>query len=183
MNVNDDGPGTAPATRPVYLGAGNTAYMTLDQVVHEQAHQWYANAVIPAADEDSCLSECLATYATWLWNEAKDGTDLDTRYRQQVQQHKNDTTWWHSLYQPGKPPGISICTKCPLALHALRHQIGDTAFHRTIKEFSENKRGTYATWTDFESFAEKTSGQNLTVFFKAWFHNDTIPANEYLWPE
>lgn len=182
VNVNDDGPGTAPATRPVYLGAGNAEFMNLDEVVHEQAHEWYANSVTLAADEDSCLSECIASYSTWLWDEAKDGVDLDSRYREQVEEHKDDASWWQSLYTPGRPAGMSIYTKGPLALHALRHLIGDAAFNRTIKEFPQKQRGTYARWTDFESFAGKSSGQDLTAFFKAWFHDEGIPADEYLWP-
>ncbi|WP_128378995.1 M1 family aminopeptidase [Streptomyces cavernae] len=182
VNVNDDGPGTAPATRPVYLGAGNAEFMTLDQVVHEQAHEWYANAVTIADSEDSCLNECFASYATWLWDEEKDGTDLDSRYREQVEEHKDDADWWPRLYQPGKAAGITTYTKGPLALHALRRQVGDAAFNRIIKQWPQKQRGTYASWPDFESFAEKTSGQDLTGFLKAWFHDEGVPADEYLWP-
>jgi aminopeptidase N len=158
-------PGTAPQTRPVYLGAGNSEFMTLDVVVHEQAHQWYGNAVADEGEEGSCLSECLASYSTCLWDEEKDGVDLDSGYREQVEEHKDDADWWQRLYQPGKPPGITVYNKGPLALHALRHQVGDDTFHRILKEWPQKRRGTYANWPDFESFVEKTSGQDLDGFF------------------
>ncbi|MFE2183178.1 M1 family aminopeptidase [Streptomyces sp. NPDC059455] len=160
----------------------NEHYMTLDVVVHEQSHEWYGNAVADDGEVDSCLSECLASYATWLWDEEKDGVDLDSRYREQVKEHKDDTDWWQRLYRPDKPPGISTYNKGPLALHALRRQVGESAFHRIIKEWPQTRRGTYASWPDFESFAEKISGQDLGGFLTAWFHDDGVPEDAYLWP-
>jgi hypothetical protein len=181
-HVDDDGPGTAPQTRPVYLGAGNKQFMTLEEVVHEQAHQWYGVSAAPGGPEDSCLAECFAAYATWLWDEAEDGADLDNRYRMQINAKKADPTFWEELYHPGKEPGIGIYTKGPLALHALRRQVGDQAFHRLIEQWPQEHRGDYVGWPQFEAFAEKTTGQDLTGFFGAWFRSATLPADEYLWP-
>lgn len=182
VHVDDDAPATAPQTRPVYLGAGNAQYMTLEAVVHEQAHQWYGISTAPRRPEDSCLSECFAVYATWLWDEAKDGADLDTRYRQQVDANKDNAAFWQELYRPGQTPGITIYGKGPLALHALRRQVGDKAFHRLIKQWPQRHRGDYVSWPRFETFAQKVTGQDLTGFFHAWFRGATVPADKYLWP-
>ncbi|WP_165367687.1 M1 family metallopeptidase [Phytoactinopolyspora endophytica] len=182
VHVNNEAPGTAPQTRPVYLGAGNTQYMTLDMVVHEQAHQWYGISAAPRRSEDNCLSECFAVYATWLWDEAKAGADLDARYREQVNANTDDADFWAELYSPGQTPGIGLYSKGPLALHALRLQIGEEAFHRLIKQWPQQRRGDYVDWPQFEAFAEKIAGQDLTGFFQAWFHGGTVPPDEYLWP-
>lgn len=182
VHVNDDGPATAPQTRPVYLGAGNTRYMTLDAVVHEQAHQWYGISTAPRQPEDNCLSECFAVYATWLWDEAKTGVGLDARYRDQVDTNKGNPGFWKELYRPDQAPGLNIYDKGPLALHALRRQVGDKAFHRLIKQWPQQHRGDYADWPQFETFAEKVTGQDLTGFFHAWFRSATLPADKYLWP-
>lgn len=182
VQVNDDGPATAPQTRPVYLGAGNKQFMTLGAVVHEQAHQWYGVSAAARQPADGCLAECFAAYAPWLWDEAKDGADLDARYRDQVNAEKGDASFWKELYRPGQVPGINVYSKGPLALHALRRQIGDETFHRLIKQWPQAHRGDYVAWPQFEAFVEKTTGHDLTGFFQAWFRGATMPADEYLWP-
>lgn len=182
VQVDDDAPATAPETRPVFLGAGNARYMDLDAVVHEQAHQWYGVSVAASREEDQCLSECWATYASWLWDEAIDVADLDTRYREQVSARKGDADFWQELYRPGRAPGINEYTKGPLALHALRRQVGDEAFRRLMKQWPQEHRGSYVDWPQFEAFTQKVTGQDLTGFFQAWFRGATVPADQYLWP-
>jgi aminopeptidase N len=182
VHVNDDGPATAPRTRPVYLGAGNEQFMTLDAVVHEQAHQWYGISTTADKPEDSCLAECFAVYATWLWDEAKAGVDLDARYRGRVDANKDNAAFWQELYRPGQTPGFAIYEKGPLALHALRRQVGDEAFRRLLKQWPRQHRGDHVGWPRFETFAEKVTGQDLTGFFRSWFRGATVPEDEYLWP-
>lgn len=182
VHVDNDAPATAPQTRPVYLGAGNEQFMNLDAVVHEQAHQWYGVSAAVRRPEDDCLAECFAAYATWLWDEARDGVDLDARYREQVNAKKGDADFWNELYRPGEAPGINEYDKGPLALHALRRQIGDRAFYRLIKRWPREHRGDYVGWPRFETFAEKIAGPDLTGFFQAWFRGSTVPVDEYLWP-
>ncbi|MEV0403175.1 M1 family aminopeptidase [Actinoallomurus sp. NPDC050550] len=182
VQVDDDAPATAPQTRPVYLGAGNKQFMTLDAVVHEQTHQWYGVSAAARRPEDDCLAECFAAYATWLWDEAKDGADLDARYREQVNAKKGDADFWKELYRPGEAPGINEYDKGPLALHALRRQVGDKAFSRLIEQWPQEHRDDYVDWPQFEAFAEKITGQDLTGFFQAWFRGATVPADQYLWP-
>ncbi|WP_165362840.1 M1 family metallopeptidase [Promicromonospora panici] len=182
VHVNDDGPGIAPQTRTVYLGAGNEQYMTLRLVVHEQAHQWYGVSVTPHDPEDVCLSECFAEYATWLWDEERDGVDLDARYRDLVEANRGDDAFWGELYRPGATPQINLYSKGPVALHALRRQVGDEAFDRLLRAWPQEHRGEYATWPQLESFAEQVTGQDLTGFYRAWFRGAGVPSDEYLWP-
>jgi aminopeptidase N len=182
VQIDDDAPATAPQTRPVFLGAGNKQFMNLDAVVHEQAHQWYANATAVQGSDDDCLDECVASYATWLWDENQDGTDLDARYREQVDADQNDTGFWAALYTPGVAAGINLYSKGPLALHALRRQIGDQAFQQLIRQWPQEHRGDYVTWPQFEQFATKIARQDLTGFFQAWFRSSTVPSAKYLWP-
>jgi aminopeptidase N len=157
-------------------------HMTLDVIVHEQAHQWYGVSVAPLRAEDRCLSECFATYAAWMWEEAKDGVDLDARYRAQVAAKKSDPAFWEELYQPGESPGINIYGKGPLALHALRRQVGDEAFDRFLEEWPQSHRDDYVEWPRWEAFAANTAGQDLTGFHQAWFRDGVVPADEYLRP-
>jgi aminopeptidase N len=182
VHVNDDGPGTAPQTRPVFLGAGNEQYMTLHLAVHEQAHQWYGVSVTPRELEDVCLSECFAEYATWLWDEEREGADLDARYRDLVEANRGADSFWDELYRPGRTPQINLYSKGPVALHALRRQVGDDAFYRLLRAWPQEHRGEYVSWPELESFAEQVTGQDLTGFYQAWFRSAGTPSDEYLWP-
>jgi aminopeptidase N len=166
-------------TRPTY------AFWTdLSTVVHENAHQWWGDSVSINQWKDICLNECFATYATWLWSEAKESTNLDTRYKQQVASLKDSPSFWAGkLYDMG--PGkefTAVYSKGPLALHALRRQIGDQAFNTVLKQWPSIHRAGNASWTEFEKYVKRISSQQLDGFFQAWFHGTTIPADKYLYP-
>jgi aminopeptidase N len=163
--------------RPIYA-----AWAEESVVVHENAHQWYGNSVSVSEWKDICLNECFASYASWLWEEAKNGAILDDEYRQQVARGA-DRLWSGKLYDMGVGNEFTaVYEKGPLALHALRRLIGEDNFNRVIKEWPAKHRDGNASWTDFEKFTQEIAGQDLSGFFKAWFHDDTQPADEYLYP-
>ena len=166
-------------TRPTY-----GQWARLGTIVHENAHQWYGDSVSVENWRDICLNECFASYATWLWDEAKSHADLDQRYRDQIAKLKNEPDFWAGkLYDMG--PGkefTAVYTKGPMALHALREQIGEQAFNQVLKLWPQMHRNGNASWPEFERFVQDISGQDLSGFFQAWFHGTTIPADKYLWP-
>jgi len=163
--------------RPIYAD-----WAELPVVVHENAHQWYGNSVSVNEWRDICLNECFASYAQWLWDEAKEGVDLDDQYRTEVAR-STDRFWSGKLYDMGAGNEFSsVYDKGPLALHALRRQIGDDKFNQVLKEWPTKHKDGNASWPEFEKFVADTAGQDLTGFFKAWFHDDTQPSDEYLYP-
>lgn len=164
-------------TRPIYA-----AWADLDTVVHENAHQWFGDSVSLENWADICLNECFASYAQWLWDEAKEGVDLDDRYRAQVERAR-DSFWGRKLYDMGRGNEFKgVYDKGQLALHALRHRIGDDVFDRALKEWTSAHRGGNASWPEFEAHVEQVSGQDLDAFFDAWFRGDEVPDDEHLYP-
>lgn len=163
--------------RPIYA-----SWAEVEVVVHENAHQWYGNSVSVESWKDICLNECFASYAQWLWAEAKNGTNLDDRFRQQVAK-STDKFWGGKLYDMGAGNEFtSVYDKGPTALHALRRQIGDEAFNRVLREWPAEHEHGNASWPEFEQFVAKIAGQDLDGFFAAWFHSDEQPADKYLYP-
>jgi aminopeptidase N len=163
--------------RPIYAN-----WVDLETVIHENAHQWFGNSVSVQSWSDICLNECFASYAPWLWEEAKDGTDLDEKYLATVS-HENDGFWKRPLHDMG--PGnefTAVYDKGPLALHALRRQIGDEAFGTVLTGWTAEHRDGNASMADFQEFVEKTAGQDLDGFFEAWFDGQKKPADEFLYP-
>ena len=164
--------------RPIYgPGMGR-----LTVVVHEYAHQWFGNSVSFKQWRDICLSECFASYTQQLWDEAKDGKDLDQWYRDEVRS-QSGSFWAAKLYDMGRGKEFTgVYQKGPLALHALRRQIGDDKFFSTLKGWQTAHRNGNASWPEFEAYASKQSGQNLGGFFNAWARQGAKPGDAYLWP-
>ena len=168
------------ATRPVYsIGTDN-----LDTVVHELAHQWYGDDVTIKQWSDICLNECFASYASWLYAEKVSGADLDRHWKQRLQSVLSVPEYWSSpLVDMG--PGnefTRVYDKGPLALHALRKEIGDDAFFAIIKDWPATYGGQNAGWDDFEAFVNQATGQDHTAFMDAWFRGTTVPPAQDLYP-
>jgi len=163
-------------TRPIYA-----QWTDLSTIVHENAHQWWGDSVSVQHWKDVCLNECFASYAQWLWAEAKEGANLDDNYRKWVQ--KGQQVFAGKLYDMGAGNEFkAVYTKGPMALHALRRTIGDDAFFQILKTWPALHRDGNATWPQFESYAEQITGKDLKGFFDAWFRGATQPADQYLWP-
>lgn len=163
--------------RPIYA-----KWAALPVLVHENAHQWYGNSVTLESWADICLNECFASYAQWLWDESKQGADLDQRYRAEVAK-ATDRFWSRKLYDMG--PGkefTAVYDKGPVALHALRRQIGDEAFDRVLREWASTHRDSNASWVQFEQFVGEIANQDLRGFFDAWFRGAGRPSDQYLYP-
>ncbi len=167
------------ATRPVYPAEVDT-----DTIVHELAHQWFGDDVVIKRWSDICLNECFASYGPWLWHQDVDRTDLDAVWVQQMAEYAGDAGFWSSpLVDMG--PGnefTAVYSRGPLAIHALRKQMGETAFAALLKGWPATFGGRAASWSDFVGYANKLSGQDLTGFIDAWFVGRTVPAAKYLHP-
>lgn len=170
-------------SRPIYSGrAGN-----IQTIVHENAHQWYGDSVAVEHWKDVCMNECFASYAQWLWSEAKDGQDLNARYLGTVKAVP-DAFWTdpaNKLYDMG--PGHEftrngVYQKGPLALHALKNTIGAGAFDFVLKTWPALHRNGNASFLDFQKYTELVAHRSLKGFFDAWFYSSAKPAPEYLYP-
>jgi aminopeptidase N len=161
-------------TRPIYPPQAN-----VETIVHENAHQWFGDSVSVQRWSDICLNECLASYAQWLWREAKNGANLDQDYRDAVRR----TDFRPKLHDMGAGNEfLGVYGKGPVAMHALRRQIGDAAFDAVLRSWVQRHAGGNASWPQFEEHVEQMSGQQLDGFFDAWFRGTERPPDEYLWP-
>ncbi|WP_019814742.1 M1 family metallopeptidase [Saccharomonospora saliphila] len=154
----------------------------IDLIVHEMAHQWYGNAVSVRSWADICLNECFASYATWLWAEDIEGTDLDAHYEREVARLRDEESFWSErLYDMGAGNEFGgVYSKGPVAVHALRRQLGDDLFARVLREWPAEHADGNASWPRFEEFVSEMAGEDLRGFFDAWFRGADRPADEYL---
>jgi len=161
-------------TRPIYPPQGS-----VEIIVHENAHQWFGDTVSLRRWSDICLNECIASYAQWLWREAKNGANLDQDYREAVRR----VDFRPKLHEMGAGNEFrGVYTKGPLAMHALRRQIGDAAFDAVLRGWVRRHAGGNASWREFEAYVSEVSGQRLDGFFDAWFRGTERPGDAFLWP-
>lgn len=167
------------ATRPVYAD-----WVDTDTIVHELTHQWFGDDVFIKRWSDICLNECFASYGPWLWHQDVDKTNLDAVWVDQMASEIDDPDFWSSpLVDMGAGNEFtSVYTRGPLAVHALRKQMGEKAFAALLKGWPATYGGKAASWTDFVAYVNKVSGQNLTAFITAWFVGTTAPAAQYRHP-
>ena len=167
------------ATRPVYAD-----WVDLETVIHEQTHQWFGDDVVIKRWSDICLNECFASYGPWLYGQDVDGTDLDAQWTTQMAQVGADPDFWSSpLVDMGAGNEFtSVYSRGPLAIHALRKQMGEKPFAALLKGWPKDYADKPASWDDFQAYVNKLSGQDLTPFMDAWFKGTTVPPAKYLHP-
>jgi aminopeptidase N len=169
------------ATRPIYSGSRLNG---VDIVVHELSHQWYGDSVTIKRWGDICINECVASYAVWLWKEQVDGADLDAMWKQQMRRAVNDPDFWRSplVDMPAGQEFTSVYDRGPLAMHALRKEMGDDAFFALLRQWPAENAGRNASFDDFEATASDVAGVDLSPFFEAWFRVKSVPAEELRYP-
>jgi hypothetical protein len=67
-----------------------------------------------------------------------------------------------------------------MTLHALRHEVGDTAFFRILRSWTREQAGGTVTTKEFIHLAESISHRDLDSFFDTWLFTEgrptTLPA-------
>ncbi len=150
-------------------------------IAHELAHQWFGNSVTPLLWRDIWLNEGFASYAQILW--------LEHAYSPELAQQR--LLGWYDIIQnpflrmngtaaPGNPPpedflNTSVYLRGAWTLHALRLEVGDDAFFKTLTAYAQRHQYGNVTTADFIAVAEATSGQDLSDLFDAWLYQDVVP--------
>ncbi len=162
-------------TIPVYgLGSGVESV-----IAHEHAHQWFGDLVSVADWSDIWLNEGFAEYLAWMYSERAKGAEAFDKivfgaYRS-MRNAKGNT--------PGKVTarsmfGSSVYVRGPLVLHALRLEVGDEAFLRTLRAWCEKYAHGNAKIENFLEHASSVAGRDVRPVLGPWLYDEQIPR----WP-
>ncbi|TCO65936.1 M1 family metallopeptidase [Actinocrispum wychmicini] len=164
-------------SQPVYYSGNFAPHSDMYVVVHENAHQWFGDAVSVRGWRNIWLNEGFANYAEWLWSEyAGEGTA----------QQLADWTYGHQKpgcwkIKPGDPTpdkllADPVYTRGAMTLQALRNVVGDNKFFTIVREWVAQHRYGNADTADFVALAKRVSGQDLDKFFQTWLFTSGQPA-------
>ncbi len=143
-------------------------------LTHELAREWFGVSLVPAAVEDTWLTEGMAIYASvYLWDEHI-GTDINDQISSEYANLPLNTA----------APGIAatyentsdiVYFRSAIGLHALRLKLGDETFFNILKTFASTYKYKVIKTSDFIATAEEVSGQQLDEFFDAWLYKEAVP--------
>jgi aminopeptidase N len=157
---------------------------SVDIMVHEVSHEWFGNDVTIQRWSDICINECFGSYAPWLWKAHVDDADLNAMWERQMRRVVDDPDFWSSpLVDMG--PGrefTSVYDRGPLAVHALRNEMGEDAFLTLLRQWPATYTGKSASFNDLQAMASTLAGRDLGPFMDAWFRGKTAPDIDFRYP-
>jgi len=155
---------------------------------HEIAHQWFGNAVSEESWHHIWLSEGFATYLTDIYIE-------QTRGRKAMwlnMEKEKQAVLNYAKYRPAPLVDTTLDASVRLlnansydkgawTLHMLRHEVGDSLFRESLREFYRRYQFKNALTRDFRLVVEEVSGIDLETFFKQWVHSPGHPVLSLDW--
>ncbi len=146
-------------------------------VAHELSHMWFGDSVSLSQWRDIWLNEGFASMSEWLWIEHTQGKAAYDSYVRGVYRESRNS----ALSAPGNPTADdlfspSVYLRGGLTLYALRKEIGDDSFFKTLQVYASHYRNSNATTQDFISVAQEISGKKLGDFFNNWLYSEAMPS-------
>lgn len=141
---------------------------------HELPREWFGVSVVPAAVEDTWLTQGMASYASaFLWDEHI-GTDISDSINSEYA-NLPLSTGAPAVAKTYEATSDVVYFRSAIALHALRVHVGDEVFFNILKAFTAKYKNKIFHTADFITVANEVSGQKLDDFFKAWLYEEPIP--------
>ena len=145
---------------------------------HELAHQWWGNMVTNKDWRHFWLNEGIATFMTAAYKEHRFGRkeylaeieNSKMRYEKVRDAGKDKSLVFPDWNKPTSADRTLVYHKGAYIVYLLREKLGDEAFWKGIKEYTQKFWGKSVTTKDFQNSMEKSSGKDLSPFFNQWVY-------------
>ncbi|MEO1051751.1 MAG: M1 family metallopeptidase [Bacteroidota bacterium] len=144
---------------------------------HELAHQWWGNMITCKSLKHFWLNEAFAVYMASAFNEHRFGV---AKYDSDIALYKGiyddllkrgkDKPLIFSKWIPSRDNRNVVYYKGAYVLHLLREEIGQEAFWKGIKSYSQQYFGKSVETLDFQKSMEASAGRSLDQFFDQWVY-------------
>jgi aminopeptidase N len=178
MDAGDQDDAEEFQTKPVYSDVFK--HDDMSDIVHENAHQWFGDAVTIKSWKDIWLNEGFAVYTEWLWDEHVGKKPAAQAADDEYNNYSRHDKFWKTA--PGDPGADNLLEdpvyqRGAMTLQALRSTVGDPTFFSILQHrVSEHLYGNDAT-VEFIALAERISGKSLKPLFDTWLFSTDRPPN------
>jgi aminopeptidase N len=146
-------------------------------VVHELSHQWFGDSITASRWRHIWLAEGFATYNEWVWSEHLGRRTAEELFEKTYADHPADDDLWASpVVRPDFAPSPAAYLRGAMTLQALHNRVGAREFRTMMRGWVHSRRHGTASTGDFERYAARVSGQDLSEFFRVWLHAEGRPA-------
>ena len=179
-------------TLEYYAGAGiafishrtlvSDKLLPIDNLAREIAYQWWGQAVGLKSFDDAWLSQGLAEYSSVLYRES---TQSPAEFNETLSEKIELALAFEQEASISRAPAqlndqspayrSVVFYKGAYVYHMLRTTIGDDKFFNLLKTYYSNYKGQNAGIEDFETLADKVSGEKLRGFFGMWIDSTGVP--------
>jgi aminopeptidase N len=162
-------------TKPVYSAVRNSS-----TIAHELAHQWFGDSVSVASWNDIWLNEGFASFAQYLWGEHLGTQSGHDAFMNAYDDHAARSSFWKLIVaDPGRDTMFdsAVYDRGAMTLQALREKIGDDTFFTLLRTWAATHRYGNGTTAQFIALAERSSGLDLTSFFRVWLYTPAKPTS------
>lgn len=147
-------------------------------ISHELAHQWWGNMITCENWNHFWLNEGITTFMTAAFNELKFGKD---KYESDINSYKrvyesikvkgkDKALEFSDWSNPSKEDRNLVYFKGAYVVHLLRMELGEKAFWKGIKFYSQKYYGESVRSIDFQKALQESTGRDLNEFFKKWIY-------------
>ncbi|WP_143156015.1 M1 family metallopeptidase [Cyclobacterium lianum] len=157
--------------------------MTFDYIIiHEAAHEWFANNITYRDIADMWIHESFTTYAESLFLDYHYGVNAGNAYLQGARQViKNDIPIIGD-YGVNQRGSGDMYFKGANILHTLRQWIADDdKWRKILRKMNETFYHKTVTSQEIESFLIQETGLPLRSFFDQYLRTAEVPIFEYYW--
>ena len=165
-------------TRPIYDPSSFNGGPNVGLIVHELAHQWFGNSVSLDDWRHMWLNEGFATYAEWLWTDARGGDTPQQQLAGWCGIPAGDSFWNVTPGDPGKNKlfAFQVYERGAMTLQALRRTVGTATFFDILEMWLADHAGATGSTAQFVQLSETVSGQELSAFFDEWLFTAGKPT-------
>lgn len=168
-----------------YLGmdlSGTGRGLTWDYIiVHESAHEWFANNITAADDADMWVHEGFAMYAEGLFVECQTGSkEAGAEYVIGVRDRISNDRPVQGVFGVNYPGSSDMYDKGANMLHTIRQLVDDDErWRQVLRGLNREFRWQTVTGAQVEDYIAEASGVDLAAVFDEYLRTTMMPTLEY----
>ena len=148
-------------------------------IIHESAHEWWANNVTYKDIADMWIHESFATYAECLFTEYFYGREAGNAYAIGLRRGIGNDEPIIGHYNVNKEGSGDMYPKGANMLHTLRTWVdNDSLWRNTLRSLQKDFYHQTVTTAQIENYLAQKTGKNLTAFFNQYLRDTRIPVLE-----